>query len=105
MGYDFLKDVVILMQSIFSLEKSTRNKWAETPTMKEKDFVIYRKGLVLPVIKKITKLINKNKKSFEVDPNIHDGMKYYINNIEGLTNYLECAHLTPSNSVSLSLIK
>jgi len=96
-GYSTCNTILGLISQLYAFEKELRPKY-RSGELDEKTFLQTRKAQAVPVVKKLKAYAQQRLKVHAQENNLRKALKYIVNQIDFIANYLECSDLTPDNN-------
>jgi transposase len=86
-----------LIGELYGIERSLRPRY-ESGSVDENTFIQQRKEQAFPVLAHITDYAEERIPIHEQEPSLYKALKYLLNQIDLIGNYLVCSELTPDNN-------
>lgn len=100
-GYKTCNTVLDLIGQLYRIEDTLRAR----SDLSEEEFLALRKREAIPIITKLRTYAKERQSLHSAELKLTEAIKYLLNQIGAIANYLEVADLTPDNNAQERLIK
>ncbi|MGI6437815.1 MAG: IS66 family transposase [Sphaerochaeta sp.] len=100
-GYKTCTTVLDLIAQLYRIEDTLRLR----EDLSEEEFLMARKKEAIPVLRTLRSYVREREHLHTAEAKLSEAIRYLLNQIDTIANYLESADLTPDNNAQERLIK